>query len=62
MKATLKKLLESCVYLNVDKEAVILNPKTGDKLLIYPRRSPIEQRNIEAIRQAIVEMVKQSNK
>jgi len=54
MKATLKKLLESCVYLNVDKEAVILNPKTGDKLLIYPRRSPIEQRNIEAIRQAIV--------
>jgi hypothetical protein len=58
-KLTLKKILETSVYLNVDREAVIVNPKTGDKTLIYPRRSPIEQRNIEAIRTAILAMVKQ---
>jgi hypothetical protein len=61
-KLTLKKILETCVYLNVDREAVIVNPKTGDKTLIYPRRSPIEQRNIASIRQAIIDMVKQAKK
>jgi hypothetical protein len=59
-KRTLKKIIETCIYLNVDKEAVILNPKTRAMTLLHPRRSDFRQQNVDDIRQAIAEMVKQS--